>query len=315
LTTRPKQCKFIIVGDFVEQKKEDKNNNLAKIIEFFKDDTEIKKLMIEAAPKEEYEYRPEKYAKLLKETIEYIKYHICRMLNSFFQMGLKDAEEFFNHILNRLYSCGENYYKLQEFYTTYISNMRPVLVDEVGKNCIGYYLWSGVSLNKATSVNELLHIIHQTVTNDEYLYNRMPQIETKENESNKTITLYGEKTELADSIFQAIPSDLFVGKTDILSFMGQLLIMIRDRGHALSIEISKDEQDRYFVNYFIPKICNVEMVNMLKGVHPVDENSNYTNYTRGVFQTTESELPFELVDFISKVPTDMDMNDGSLKPL
>lgn len=80
-------------------------------------------------------------------------------------------------------------------------------------------------------------------------------------------------------------------------------MMVRDRGHALSIEIEK-ENDKYYVKYFIPKICNIDMVNSLKGVNKVTRDSKYTV---GVFETDLERLPFEIINFISKVPMDNHM--------
>ena len=79
--------------------------------------------------------------------------------------------------------------------------------------------------------------------------------------------------------------------------------MIRDLGHALTIEIDI-EDNKCMIRYFIPKICNIDMINSLKGVKKVKKGDNYTV---GMFECTLEKLPFELVDFISKVPTDMDM--------
>jgi len=47
------------------------------------------------------------------------------------------------------------------------------------------------------------------------------------------------------------------------------------------------------------------MVNNLRGVTKVNSNSKYAV---GIFQTTEENLPFQLYDFIDKVPMDSDMN-------
>lgn len=83
----------------------------------------------------------------------------------------------------------------------------------------------------------------------------------------------------------------------------RVIMMVRDIGHALSIEIEK-ENDKYYIRYFIPKVCNIDMVNSLKGVKKVKKGDNYTV---GIFETSLEKLPFDLVDFISKVPTDIDM--------
>ena len=48
--------------------------------------------------------------------------------------------------------------------------------------------------------------------------------------------------------------------------------MIRDRGHALTIEITINN-DKARIDYFIPKIININMINALSGANKVRENS------------------------------------------
>lgn len=79
--------------------------------------------------------------------------------------------------------------------------------------------------------------------------------------------------------------------------------MVRDLGHALTIEIMK-QKEKYEVSYFIPKICNIIMVNKPKGVRKVDYDSQYT---RGAFDTIKAELASEIVKIIDGVPMDDDM--------
>lgn len=85
--------------------------------------------------------------------------------------------------------------------------------------------------------------------------------------------------------------------------------MVRDRGHALSIEVDI-ENDKCMVRYHIPKICNTKMVNELKGVKEVD---NQSSYTIGMFETKKELIGLEIYDLISNVPMDIDMHkEGGL---
>ena len=185
----------------------------------------------------------------------------------------------------------------------FFSNMNEKLVNEVGENCVGYKIFRGVDLSKGKSLNEILHIVHQTVINNEKNLNSLPKLQEKVNNDGETITLYGSMNEVASIIFNNFPKELSCGITEIVSLSNNnVVIMVRDRGHALSIEIEK-ENDKYYVKYFIPKINNVDMVNNLKGVRKVTDESKFTT---GIFETNLENLPFNLVDFISKVPTDFD---------
>ena len=81
------------------------------------------------------------------------------------------------------------------------------------------------------------------------------------------------------------------------------ILLVRDVAHALSIQIKKYEGG-YFVEYFVPKICNVEMVNKLPGVTKVVDDSSYTI---GQFEIAEKDFPASLYQFVKMVPTDADM--------
>ena len=77
--------------------------------------------------------------------------------------------------------------------------------------------------------------------------------------------------------------------------------MIRDRGHALTLDIDTTNE-KSFIKYFIPKICNLEMVEKLPGINKITKAG-----ATGMFEISEEILPQNLFDFISKVPTDSDM--------
>jgi hypothetical protein len=203
-----------------------------------------------------------------------------------------------------LINCGYDFNKLSNFYNIFFANMSEELINNVGENCVGYSLFNSINLNSAKSINEILHVIHQTIINNQNILQSLPKLSEKNNYENSAITLYGKENESARNIFKKFPKELSCGCTDIVSLSNdRIIMMIRDRGHALSIEIEK-ENNMYYVRYFIPKICNIDMVNELKGVNKVNKESQYTV---GVFETSLEKLPFEIIDFISKVPMDKDM--------
>ena len=63
-------------------------------------------------------------------------------------------------------------------------------------------------------------------------------------------------------------------------------------------------KDNARIEYFIPKICNVEMVNKIPGVNKVNDDSIGTT---GAIEVEVKDLPTALFNFISMVPTDMDI--------
>jgi hypothetical protein len=158
-------------------------------------------------------------------------------------------------------------------------------------------------IGEASSINEVLHIIHSSITNDNNLYQSLPKVGTKTNNEGYPVTLYGYKTDLSEKVLENFPKEMSCGTTDILSIGDKILMMVRDRGHALSIEASI-EGDNVIVKYFIPKICNVDMVNNLKGVYKIN---NQSTTATGLFVTTTGDFVGDIIDFISGVPMDTDM--------
>lgn len=281
------------------------SNELNNMEKFFKYDIEVKNILFSVSPKEEYKYNNDsvvEYSEKLNQAIKDIEFYISSILRSF---NFFDSDkEYFNNFIKllkiELINCGMDFNKLKNFYEIYLSNMREELVNLVGSNIFGHYMFSGVSLNNAKSINELLHVVHQTIVNNENNYKKLPILDSK----GDFAKLYGKENELARYIFSNINENIDSSEFSMMSLDNdRILIMVRDHGHALSIEIEQ-ENDKYYVKYFIPKICNVKMVNELKGVRKVDNDSKFTT---GIFETTKENLSFELIEFIKHVPTDLDM--------
>lgn len=282
--------------------------NLERMEKFLKYNLEIKNILYNTMPKEIDKHNKEsiiEYSDKLFKAINDIEYYINVILDkfNFSESDKKYFKNFIKAIKQELIRCGYDFNQLKNFFETCFSNMNEELVNEVGENCVGYSLFRGVDLSKAKSLNEILHIVHQTIINNENNLQSLPKLEEKVNNDKEKITLYGNMNETANIIFNNFPKELSCGITDIVSLSNNnVIMMIRDRGHALSIEIEK-ENDKYYVKYFIPKINNVDMVNDLKGVRKVTDESKFTT---GIFETNLENLPFNLVEFISKVPTDFD---------
>lgn len=204
--------------------------------------------------------------------------------------------------------------ELLEFYKKRISTMSLDFLNDVKKECVGYSPTSRISdvVKKANSINELLHFLHAEFNNNEMNLKSIPILAEKENKNKCKICYRGVDVPIFKSIFSLFPTDLANAfDTDIVSIGdGRAIIMANGLGHALSMEITVAEE-KARVEYFIPKICNVSMVNALPGINRV----NYDSYgATGVFETSPSLLPFEVVDFLTKVPTDKDIKEGEYNP-
>ena len=283
--------------------------NLQNIEKFFKYNFEVKKILHSTVPKEEHRYSKDtliEYSDKLFQALNDVEYYINVILEKFKfpEQDKSYLRNFINALKQELIKCGYDFDKLKRFYNVFFANMSEQLVNNVGENCVGYSLFRGIDLKEAKSINEVLHVVHQTIINNQDILQSLPKIEEKTNYENCEIALYGNENIAARTLYESFPKELSCGWTDIVSLSNdRIIMMVRDRGHALSIEIEK-ENGMYYVRYFIPKICNIDMVNNLKGVNKVTQDSKYTV---GVFETSLEKLPFEIVDFISKVPTDMDM--------
>ena len=287
------------------------NERMIKLQHFFSVDVKIKKELFDIAPQSLDGYMDEesvsKYTDKLNDSLIYIFNELkCVTLDIF---G-KDSHVFKRicllekNTMESFYNCGFDINKLKSFYQKYISNMDPAFIDNVKNKCVGY-AFSGTSpIETALSINEILHFIHSYIVNNEKILQSLPLLNEKNNNYNYPISLRGIKNPMFEQIFKMFPNDLDCGWTDMVAINDKkLIIMVRDRGHALTIEVTLNNNiDR--IEYFIPKLCNIEMINNLHGVNKVNKNSIGAT---GVIETPINTLPGVLFDFISKVPTDSDM--------
>lgn len=274
------------------------------LTDFFKYNLEVKKIMVDMAPEKDFSIV--KYGDKLYKSLKDIEFYINKMMSLYpiFESQRDYVKKLFSSFYLSLIKCSSKKEKLKNFYISCISDLNEDIVNLVGENCVGYSLHRSVSLSNCHTINELLHVMHQTVINNEEILDNLPKIDEKINDFNYPVYYCGKETNLGKRVFDNFPSDLDVGLTHIVSLSeDKVLFMIRDRGHALTINVAY-ENGIYYVNYFIPKICNVDMVNNLKGVRKVNSNSKFTT---GVFETNNDNFLADIFNFISKVPMDSDM--------
>ena len=193
--------------------------------------------------------------------------------------------------------------KLKKFYRVKISDISSDFIDKVNTQSIGYYPSRSLPINEAESINEILHAIHHDLVNDEKTYDNLPLIAEKnisEDERYK-LKMYGNKNSVADAIFDIMSPSLGAGETKFLTINeNEMIMMVKDKGYATTLEIEK-EQDKYYVNYFIPKITDVDYVNVLPGVRQITLEDRYTT---GVFEPTVENLPYKVASLIASIPDD-----------
>lgn len=284
---------------------------LKKFKDFFTSDMKIKETLLKLAPTEiddineesRIEYTDKLYKELKNLELEFIEMmqnfgnnpEIAQTIKSYFDK----AKEAF---LTGKYEPGT----IQELYRKQFTDMSPKLIEDVKGEFWGHRLDSGdleKCIKESGSINELLHVFHSYITNNNKMMQELPVIATKQNSIEEPITLYGEETELSRKLFEEFPIELDCDITDIVSMQGKILMMVRGRGHALTIDIDTSQKDDILVKYFVPKLCNRDMIEKLPGINikGISENG-----ATGLFQTSSEEMPKKIFDFIEKVPTDLD---------
>ena len=280
--------------------------NLEKIELFFDYNMKIKRLMYDVAFKDEYAYNQEslvEYGDKLFKALDAIEAYLLKILLLFKydEQSINSLKERFAKYRDDFINVQDKVVELKKQYIKNISDMSKEFITSVNENFMGYYLFSGMDVLEAKSINEYLHFLHASIVNNEEIYHRMPEIEYRGEDENQSLHLYGKKDNTAYDIFNNFPiKDV---RTDILSLSDRILIMVRDLGHALMIEITF-ENEKAIVNYFIPKVCNYLMVNELKGVTEVTKDSKFA---KGSFEVEKELLKEPLFDFLIKVPRDNDM--------
>ena len=249
------------------------------------------------------------YTDKIDNSLKYIFECLKRMILS---IGLGDLfleklEELKENTFNKFYDCKFDIDKLKSFYQINITDMDEKFVDLVRESCVGYS-FSFPPVDKVNSVNEMLHVTHSYVINNQMILQSFNVVDTKPIDDYANINLYGSNSELAKNIFVNFPIDIDCGDVDIVSVTdNKVIMMIRDKGHALTMEIDK-VGDEVECHYFIPKLCNIGMINMLPGVRKVKEDAPTHSGTNGVFYSKLDNFVEKLYEFVEMVPTDSDMD-------
>lgn len=269
---------------------------------FFNDDINIKKVISSLTPPNLIYANDNssvfEYSTKLLNGLDEIKYYMTNMSLNMEMKNYNSIIQKIKNIQNQIINAGSNLNRLKDIYRIYFYDMNDELLKKVNENYFGYRIEKENLFPYTTSINEMLHVLHTDLVNDENLYKKFNLI--KEDKNKK---LCGQNTILANNIFENINIEKS-DKVHILSVNNnKVLIMARDIGHALTIEITK-ENEQLFVNYFIPKICNIDKVNNLPGVNKI---TNEDKFAKGMFIADINNIGYILNDFMNKVPTDDDI--------
>lgn len=294
-----------------EQYGEAPSPELRALKKFFKADLRIKREIMDSAPQLADEYNEDSRARYIENAYRTFKgFHSdFAQFNREFQFdpAISDATDAFfqrgaEHFAPTSYSAGIT----EKIYRKEFTEMRPDFIEKVKKECVGYAFNDGLRplVAESRTIDELLHAYHSYIMNNDEILRAVPIIDEKTNSQDYKISLRGDKSELSRAAFDALPKELDIGDTEIIGADNHVMMMVRDRGHALTISAEPDEKDpeKIWVEYNIPKICNTAMIEALPGIDHWSKNG-----ARGRMLVAKSEFAPKLTDFIERVPTDDDL--------
>ena len=272
--------------------------NLETLKNFIKTDLSIKNDLLELAPNKSDNFDESSkinYIDKLYKSLKDLEFDFKSSLKGFnFNDKINESlTEFFNKEKEKLAIGNYNNINCNEIYQNNFSDMSKTFIEDVKKTFVGYTSFNendlNTSIKEAKTINELLHTCHSYIMNNQSILSSITKISEKQNQFKYPISLYGEQTKAAEELFNNFPMDLDVGWTDI--------------------DTSKDD---YLVKYFVPKLCNEEMIKALPGINKDNISQNGAS---GCFQCKNTEFTNKLFSFIEKVPTDNDIPPIHIKDI
>ncbi len=285
---------------------------LEMLSKFMEVNMHIKNTLMKMAPNATSNYSEETKMKYMDKLLNYtdILKDDFIIINKIYPNAFN--KDFIDKLFNNLNLKIENFnYKhdsVIDFFNKYYADISNKIINDVNENFCGYYT-SNLSaiLKECKTINEILHAIHAYITQTEFVYEETPNIAKKELDYHNEVALKGKDTPLARMIFDNLPHNLSSGWLYILSVNeNQVFVMARDLGHSLTIDISL-YNNTVWVKYYIPKLCNIEMIKNLKGIKKIVNNNDILGWATGDFHCSIEEFTKEFNSFILSVPTDNDM--------
>lgn len=209
---------------------------------------------------------------------------------------------------------------LQSFYKNYIADINENFVKDVNNTISGFYIHHDTYetlYKKVNTLNEMLHLFHKEIENDDLLYENLPLVSETKNDGTSAL-VYGVDSELSRKINDNLSTILGFNnsRSSIILVMSlddnNAIAMLRDIGHATVIKFEK-ENDNISMNYFIPKITNRYMVNENLKNFGYNKPKDDENFVTGNFSAKSPNFAARLLLFVKNIPTDENivMNDQS----
>lgn len=299
------------------------NQALSQFERFFELDLKLKNVLYTLAPPT---FTTDmdiliKYSDKLYATVNLIKNILLEMSNLMHlspecQLVIQEKMEKYKQIIA---NTDYTFNSLANIYNECFAKMSEVVLNNIKSNIFGHALIYDNALEDrditmeellqaCNSANEMLHALHSYITNDIDFMRQIPALAQKFNiDEGDPVTLRGDVNPLALAIYNAIHEDFDAGELDIIAInkRHKILMMARNRGHALSIEIELKNDLEVGVSYFIPKASiNPMMISQLKGINGYQAGDQFAS---GAFLTTQNELVDDIFKLIEGTPTDYDI--------
>ena len=171
-------------------------------------------------------------------------------------------------------------------------------------------------IHDSHSFNELLHLTHSYVMNNDELRDAL-ELWSDSNNEGHYIRGLGRRNEIAEGIYQKFLEAWRLGDdyaregwrhkapiaVDIVLAGNILHIVVRDYGHSLNLVMNTvpDQQDNILIQYHMSKVPNEAMVYQLPGISTVRRT-----YASGQWLASSKNLGDEIINFVKQVPTDID---------
>lgn len=283
------------------------DNKIKGLEAFFDYDLKIKKIITSMNPSVTDTYNQEysiMYEDKMFQYLDEIDFYLSKIIDA---LKYSDTEKervskLINKSKNAFANANNDLSKLKKAYVDHVSNMREEFLKALHSDVSAYYIFSGLTMEPVT-INEYLHYLHHQLVNDEYLYSSLVEVPM----NNNRIHLYGSTENMIayQLASQLIQDESYATNIDILGLKNRIIIMTRGYGHATTIEIELEpEQNMAYVQYFVPKICNIDKASNLRGVHKIEEDEAFA---KGGFGIPIDDVPMKITEFIMSVPTDDDI--------
>ena len=318
------------------------NKYLEELEYFFNTDLKIKQIMLDCAPNEMDATDEKEYYKKIRIKLNSVYSLLSRFLTGpFFTEPnflikipkiesdgirisfqtiesnalqiLKDKMQSLNSLLQ---DSEYNNSNLNEIYNQIFSHMNDELINNVRNKLYGFnsshqYAFEH-TLSEASSINEILHVLHTYVENNPDILASLPVVKSKEQPEmrKKTIgnntfcKLVGhENNKLANQIFDELD---ILSSSYIVALDNKVMMMVRDYGHALTIQITELDNGTVKVDYYIPDLkddYNVENLNVLMPEIQQTVHKSANNAVGG-FAIDRNNAPSVICSFIDLIPKD-----------